>query len=283
MPRAERIELSGSERLGHGRPPSRPSRRSGRSGGSDSSSTSRRAGARRPARLSAARSRSIAHAARETSVLLRGAIAGDDEGENAAAVPDPLARRGRPAARRGDRHLLGLRRRARPQRIDLHARGSRLDRRRLRGCALVSGRCALRATARRRADARLLMLDEVEASGDPDAYVSGLLDRGERIMGFGHRVYRAEDPRARVLRRTAHELGSTRVEVAEELERAAWLRCARGHPTACSRRTSSSGRPSCSRSRIPLDVPGMFGCARVRLVGAHRRAAGVVVDAVARA
>ena len=40
-------------------------------------------------------------------------------------------------------------------------------------------------------------------------------------MGFGHRVYRAEDPRARVLRRTARELGSTRVEVAEALEQAA--------------------------------------------------------------
>jgi citrate synthase len=40
-------------------------------------------------------------------------------------------------------------------------------------------------------------------------------------MGFGHRVYRAEDPRARVLRRTARELGSTRFEVAEKLEEAA--------------------------------------------------------------
>ena len=40
-------------------------------------------------------------------------------------------------------------------------------------------------------------------------------------MGFGHRVYRAEDPRARVLRRTARELGSARFEVAEALEQAA--------------------------------------------------------------
>ena len=40
-------------------------------------------------------------------------------------------------------------------------------------------------------------------------------------MGFGHRVYRAEDPRARVLRRTAKELGAPRYEVAEELEKAA--------------------------------------------------------------
>ena len=48
-----------------------------------------------------------------------------------------------------------------------------------------------------------------------------LLDNGERLMGFGHRVYRAEDPRARVLRRTARELGSPRYEVAEALEQAA--------------------------------------------------------------
>jgi citrate synthase len=72
------------------------------------------------------------------------------------------------------------------------------------------------------APARVLkMLDEVEALGDADRYVKLVLDRGERLMGFGHRVYRAEDPRARVLRRTARELGSTRLEVADALERAA--------------------------------------------------------------
>src|ERR1700761_9590248 len=49
----------------------------------------------------------------------------------------------------------------------------------------------------------LKMLDDVAASGDAEQYVKDVLDRGERLMGFGHRVYRAEDPRARVLRRTA--------------------------------------------------------------------------------
>ena len=38
------------------------------------------------------------------------------------------------------------------------------------------------------------------APATPRGYVKGVLDRGERLMGFGHRVYRAEDPRARVLR-----------------------------------------------------------------------------------
>ena len=72
------------------------------------------------------------------------------------------------------------------------------------------------------APARVLhMIEGVERSGDADAYVKGVLDRGERLMGFGHRVYRAEDPRARVLRRTAKELDAERYEVAVALEQAA--------------------------------------------------------------
>ena len=67
----------------------------------------------------------------------------------------------------------------------------------------------------------LKMLDEVQRLGDAECWVRDALDRGDRLMGFGHRIYRAEDPRARVLRRTARELGSARLEVAEALERAA--------------------------------------------------------------
>jgi citrate synthase len=51
--------------------------------------------------------------------------------------------------------------------------------------------------------------------------VKAVLDRHERLMGFGHRVYRAEDPRARVLRRVSEELGSPRHEAAAALEQAA--------------------------------------------------------------
>jgi citrate synthase len=66
------------------------------------------------------------------------------------------------------------------------------------------------------------MIEEVERrDGDAAPYVKELLDKGERLMGFGHRVYRAEDPRARVLRRTARELDAPRYEVAEALEKAA--------------------------------------------------------------
>jgi len=72
------------------------------------------------------------------------------------------------------------------------------------------------------APARVLgMIEEVERTGDAEGYVASVLDRGERLMGFGHRVYRAEDPRARVLRRTAKELSAPRYEVALALEKAA--------------------------------------------------------------
>ena len=65
------------------------------------------------------------------------------------------------------------------------------------------------------------MIEEVERTGDAPGYVKAALDHHERLMGFGHRVYRAEDPRARVLRRTAKELGAPRYEVAVALEEAA--------------------------------------------------------------
>ncbi|WP_152041149.1 citrate synthase/methylcitrate synthase [Salinigranum salinum] len=49
----------------------------------------------------------------------------------------------------------------------------------------------------------LEMLREVHASGDPEQYVREALDAGERLMGFGHRVYRVRDPRAAVLETAA--------------------------------------------------------------------------------
>ena len=74
------------------------------------------------------------------------------------------------------------------------------------------------------------MIEDVERVGDARKYVKDLMDRGERLMGFGHRVYRAEDPRARTLRRTAKELGAPRYEVALELEKAALAELHERHP-----------------------------------------------------
>ena len=90
-------------------------------------------------------------------------------------------------------------------------------------CAAISGAIgAMSGPLHGGAPSRVLhMIEEVEKNGDATAYVKGLLDRKERLMGFGHRVYRAEDPRARTLRRTAKELNAPRYAVAEALEKAA--------------------------------------------------------------
>ena len=52
------------------------------------------------------------------------------------------------------------------------------------------------------------MLKEVHESGDPEAYVRTALESGERLMGFGHRVYRVRDPRAEVLSSAAEQFYS---------------------------------------------------------------------------
>jgi citrate synthase len=67
-------------------------------------------------------------------------------------------------------------------------------------------------------DRALAALDEI---GDPsriDDWVRGKLAAGERIMGFGHAVYRTEDPRSRMLRDTARELGGELVDFACAVE-----------------------------------------------------------------
>jgi citrate synthase len=115
------------------------------------------------------------------------------------------------------------------------------------------------------------MLDEVEAAGDADAYVHDLLARGERIMGFGHRVYRAEDPRARVLRRTAQELGSPRVAIAEKLEEAALAALREKSPDrVLETNVEFWAAVVLEIAEVPPDMyPAMFACARVAGWSAH--------------
>jgi citrate synthase len=65
-------------------------------------------------------------------------------------------------------------------------------------------------------------LDTLDAIGTPDRVDSWIRERvlaGERIMGFGHAVYRTEDPRSRMLRETAQRFGGPRVDFAVEVER----------------------------------------------------------------
>ncbi|MCW3066185.1 MAG: Citrate (Si)-synthase, partial [Solirubrobacterales bacterium] len=140
------------------------------------------------------------------------------------------------------------------------------------GAALSAAVGALSGPLHGGAPSRVLkMLDDVERAGDAERYVKDLLDRGERLMGFGHRVYRAEDPRARVLRRTARDIGSRRVEVAEALEAAALAELAARKPDRVLATNVEFW------SAVVLDVadippalaPAMFGCSRTAGWSAH--------------
>jgi len=51
------------------------------------------------------------------------------------------------------------------------------------------------------------MAMEIGQPENADEYARNLLEGGGRVMGFGHRVYRAEDPRARHLRERSRDLG----------------------------------------------------------------------------
>jgi citrate synthase len=117
----------------------------------------------------------------------------------------------------------------------------------------------------------LKMLDEVEQLGDADKWVKNALDEGERLMGFGHRVYRAEDPRARVLRRTAKEIGSKRFEVAEALEQAALAELkARKPDRVLATNVEFWSAVVLDTAEVPADMfTSMFTCARVAGWSAH--------------
>ncbi|MFJ8929395.1 citrate synthase/methylcitrate synthase [Streptomyces sp. NPDC102364] len=65
-------------------------------------------------------------------------------------------------------------------------------------------------------------LDTLDAIGTPDRIDSWIRERvlaGERIMGFGHPVYRTEDPRSRMLRGIAERFGGPLVDFAVQVER----------------------------------------------------------------
>ncbi|MBP1850004.1 citrate synthase [Rhizobium halophytocola] len=71
------------------------------------------------------------------------------------------------------------------------------------------------------------MLDAVATPANAAAWLNAALDRGDRLMGFGHRVYRVRDPRADALKQALRPLiasgqvDSGRIELAEAIEAAA--------------------------------------------------------------
>jgi citrate synthase len=64
----------------------------------------------------------------------------------------------------------------------------------------------------------LAMIEDIGSPADAADWVRARLAAGEKIMGFGHAVYRAEDPRGVVLRAAAESLGGELVERAAAIE-----------------------------------------------------------------
>jgi citrate synthase len=140
------------------------------------------------------------------------------------------------------------------------------------GAAMSGAVGALSGPLHGGAPARVLpMLDEVEKSGDPEGYVQSILGQHGKIMGFGHRVYRAEDPRSRILKRTAKELGSRRYEVADALEEAALAALREYKPDyVIATNVEFYSAVVLDVAEVPPDLtPAMFACARVAGWAAH--------------
>lgn len=75
------------------------------------------------------------------------------------------------------------------------------------------------------------MLLEIGDRSNTKEWLQRRLESGERIMGFGHRIYRTEDPRSRVLKRLARDIAKPEIfELAEDVEETAMRLLRERHP-----------------------------------------------------
>jgi citrate synthase len=120
------------------------------------------------------------------------------------------------------------------------------------------------------------MLNEIPSVADAEAYIMGKLERKEKIMGFGHRVYKNTDPRATELKTLAKQLAADTgnmdlYEKSHAIERS-WSGGRRqGHLPQ--RRLLQRHHLPLHRAELDLFTP-MFALSRIGgLGGAHPRAA----------
>ena len=65
------------------------------------------------------------------------------------------------------------------------------------------------------------MLDAIGTPDNAEPWLRGAIERGDKLMGFGHRIYKTVDPRSALLHEVARELHSDRVEFSEVVEKTA--------------------------------------------------------------
>jgi citrate synthase len=87
------------------------------------------------------------------------------------------------------------------------------------GAAVVGAIGALSGPLHGGAPSRALqMLDEIGTADRAEAWLRAAVERGDRLMGFGHRVYKTDDPRSVMLRGVADQLGGDKMELARHIE-----------------------------------------------------------------
>ncbi|MEW6154772.1 MAG: citrate synthase [Actinomycetota bacterium] len=88
------------------------------------------------------------------------------------------------------------------------------------GAAVVGAIGALSGPLHGGAPSRALdMLDAIGTPENADPWIRNAIEKGEKIMGFGHRVYKTDDPRSLLLREVAVRLGGDKSEFATKIER----------------------------------------------------------------
>lgn len=88
------------------------------------------------------------------------------------------------------------------------------------GAAVVGGIGALSGPLHGGAPSRALdMLDAIGTPDNAEAWIRNAVQTGGRIMGFGHRVYKTDDPRSVFMRSVAERLGGPTVDFAKQVER----------------------------------------------------------------
>jgi citrate synthase len=88
--------------------------------------------------------------------------------------------------------------------------------------AVVGGIGALSGPLHGGAPSRALgMLDDIGTIDKAEPWIRDAIERGDRLMGFGHRVYKTDDPRSVMLRSVAERIGGPNVEFAKQVEQKA--------------------------------------------------------------
>ena len=88
------------------------------------------------------------------------------------------------------------------------------------GAAVVAGIGALSGPLHGGAPSRALdLLDAIGTADNARPYLMEAVQRGDKIMGFGHAVYKTDDPRSLFLRGVAERIGAEKIDFAKVVER----------------------------------------------------------------